>query len=311
MILSYRVQFLSLKLTALIAVFFVSGFIFAETNAYLGINTSVSQWQMGLASGKTVQLFGLNQQSNKPDPALYMVGLSASIVYNKTWAITYQGEIGTAKPSITLSSSNDSNSPPTLSTISADTKIFRTDHSIAVSRTLGTTGFSVYAGAKLQMFGYNQPDGQYTETSGGTVQKMLPFSIEQNIINYGPAAGVTYMFRLYGKIFGALQAGLIYFPGQYTATMSFSLNPGQTLKNSADEKFYGLGATGLVSVIVPVSDGILLQVAARGQYYQAYTREGSATNQTTSKITSIPSTTMDNVQDILLGAQLAVICKLF
>lgn len=301
----------------ILRVFFFAGSFFfcaqlsALVDVYLGASGSLSQWQMGFASGKTVELFGKNQQSNKPDPLLYMAGVSASAVWNKTWALTYQGEIGRARPEITLSSLDDSFAPPRLNTLSATTDILRTDHSLAVSRTLGASGFSLYAGAKLQWFGYSQNDGKYVQTDNGAVVSQLPFSIEQRILNFGPAAGVTYMFRIFGKIFGAAQAGFIYFPGQYTASMAVEPNAGQKLNNRVDEKFYGLGATGLLSLIVPVSENILLQVAARGQYYYARTREGTTTVQTTSKTTVSPSATMDNVQDIMLGGQLAVICKIF
>ena len=283
----------------------------AATEGYIGINTSLSQWQMGLASGKTVQLFGINQQTNKPDPLLYMAGISASVVYNKTWALTYQGEVGTAKPQITLTGQDTSLSPTADITLAADTSIVRTDHSFAVSRSLGTTGFSLFAGAKIQWFGYKQDDGKFTQSQDGVVTLSVPFSIGQNILNFGPAAGVTYTFCLYGKIFGALQAGFIYFPGQYRASMSAQITPTQKVENEVDEKFYGIGATGLVSVIIPLGERVLLQLAGRGQYYSARTLEGSVTLQTKTKTTTTPSATMDNATDLMLGGQLAVICKVF
>jgi hypothetical protein len=286
---------------------------FAAWDSYLGAGASISHWQMGLASGKTTQLFGLGLQSNKPDPLLYMAGISASLVYNKTWAITYQGEVGTAGPNISLSSVSYDFSVPRTSTLSAEAQVLRTDQSVALSRSLGTSGFSVYAGFKVQAFGYRQNSGRYTEVEmgSGDLKAEGPFSIEQNIINYGPAVGATYSFRIFRRAFGALQAGFIYFPGKYTADMKFTPSAFLTMNNTANEDFYGIGATSLASVIFPLSDGILLQLAIRGQYYYARTRSGSAEVKTTTQTQQTASTTMDKVQDILIGTQAAVICKIF
>jgi hypothetical protein len=305
------VKLLFFRIFLAVVLFFSGANLFAVVDGYLGASASVSQWQMGLASGKTVQLFGLEQQANKPDPLLYTVGLSASLVYNKTWALTYQGEIGTARPEVTFTNVDTESIPAVTTTLSAPTRILRMDHSLAVTRALGVSGFSLFIGAKYQQFGYDQSDGRYTKIQSGAITESNPFQINQSLNTLGPAVGLTYMFRLFGKIFAAAQLGFIYFPGQYTATLSVEPNPGQRLNNQVDEKFYGLGATGLVSVIIPVTDNVLLQMAARGQYYYARTSEGTATVQTTSKTTLKPSTTMDNVQDIIFGGQVAVICKIF
>lgn len=287
--------------------------IHAVWNGYLGAGGSVNHWQMGLASGKNTQLFGLNFQANKPDPALYMAGISMTLLYNKTWGITYQGEVGTAQPDISLSTISYDYTIPRVSTIAAQAQVLRTDHSLALSRVLGTSGLSLYVGFKLQAFGYRQNSGKYTEVETGTgnVTTERTFSIEQNIVNYGPAIGATYSFRIYRKVSGALQAGFIYFPGKYTADMEFSLAPGSFMNNKADENYYGLGATALGSVIIPFSEGILLQLSVRGQYYYARTRDGTVEVRTSTDTKQSSSATMNNVQDILMGAQAAIICKVF
>jgi hypothetical protein len=261
---------------------------------------------MGLASGKTVRMFGKDFQSNKPDPLLYMAGASGSLVWNKTWAISYQGEAGVSYPKIILSNTepDSSTGQPSQNTITIDTNIFRTDHSLALSRTLGTSGFSIFVGAKVQAFSYSQSNANYVGISSAGTQN-FQFSLKQSMLSYGPAAGLSYTFRPLKKIFASLQGGFIYFPGKYTA--SILTQNGNA--NDARETYYGLGFTALASVSVPLSDELFLQLAARGQYYRIKTVEAFAKNGNQPE-TGV-SGTLDNVQDILLGMQVAVIYRIF
>lgn len=286
--------------------------LFAAMECYLGGSVSASQWQMGFASGRPIQAFGSTFDSNKPDPLLYMAGLSASLLYNKTWAITYLGEFGLAKPYLEYSQTDSVNyGLPRMNTVSLSPTAFRTDHSLAVSRVLGATGFSLFFGTKVQAFGYSDKEGWYTQTESGVLMSKLPFSLQQNIVNYGPAAGAMYSFRIAGRVFGAAQAGFIYFPGKYTATREV-FPGGVRIVDRVEERFYGLGFTGQFSVIVPLHQRLMLQLAARTQYYYARTISGTAATQSVSGVTTnSPSTTMDKAQDILIGIQAAIIYRVF
>lgn len=312
MIFTHRMRKLHCKYFVLALAIFACNALSAAFDGYLGGGISVSQWQMGFASGRPIQAFGSTFDSNKPDPLLYMAGVSASLLYNKTWALTYVGEAGMAKPHMQYSQTDAVNyDPPRVNTVSISPTAFRTDHSLAVSRVLGTSGFSLFMGAKLQKFGYSDNKGWYTQTELGALTDKLPFSLQQNIINYGPAVGATYSFRVAGKVFGAAQAGFIYFPGKYTATREV-FPSGTRIFDEVEERFYGLGFTGQFSVIVPLTPQLMLQLATRMQYYHARTISGTATNRKVSGATTVSSSaTMDNAQDILIGLQAAVIYRVF
>ena len=287
---------------------------FAGYDGYLGASVSVSQWQMGLASGKKVQFIGTPLDSNKPDPVLTMVGISGSLVYNKTWAFSYMGELGYAQPQIVLSAVDTEQTPPVSQQISASTKILRMDHSIAVNRILGTTGFSIFIGAKVQSYGYNQTDGQYTSIQAGVVTT-APYSNKKDIINYGPAAGMSYSFAIARRVFAALQAGFIYFPGRYSDSNFVTLGP-QQITNQSEEKFYGIGVTGMASVVFPLTERLILQCAVRSQYYRSKTLNATQTLIKTTSTTATTSTSsspgiFDNTDDLLIGGQLTVMYKIF
>lgn len=243
-----------------------------------------------------------------------MVGISASLLYNKTWAFSYLGEVGYAQPQIILSATDTEVSPPAFNQISSPTKIFRMDHSIAVNRILGTTGFSVFVGAKIQSYGYNQTDGQFTQIQAGTTIT-ASYSNKKDIINYGPAAGVSYSFSVARRVFTAVQAGFIYFPGKYTDSNSIQLGSQQN-RNESEEKFYGLGFTGMISVILPLTERLILQCSIRSQYYRSKTLEASQkVIKTTSSGTEITPHNypgvFDNTDDVLIGGQLTVMYKIF
>ncbi|MBL8033916.1 MAG: hypothetical protein JNJ69_09460, partial [Leptospiraceae bacterium] len=157
----------------------------ADVAGYFGASTTVSHWQMGLASGKTVQMFGNDFQSNKPDPCLYLAGLSGSLVWNKTWALSYQGEAGVSYPTIALQRQVDATSS---TSVSSAANIFRTDHSLAVSRSLGASGVSLFVGAKFQWFSYTDANTAVKEVSQ-TGPRSFTVSIGQTMMSYGPAAG--------------------------------------------------------------------------------------------------------------------------
>ena len=277
--------------------------LFAEVSGYLGASATVSHWQMGLASGKTVQMFGKDFQTNKPDPFLYMAGISTSFVWNKTWALSYQGEGGVSYPLISLTRESVESSGPVKTSVTLDTKIFRTDHNLAISRTIGTSGVSVFFGAKLQWFRYSEPSAPLVEiTTTGTRNNTVSF--RQTMLSYGPAVGVVYNARLYKKVFTSFQGGLIYFPGQYSAEAT---TPNGV--NSARENYYGLGFTSLISIAIPLGEQMFFQFAAKGQYYRIQTLTAVATEP--GKAEQSAAGTLNGVNDILIGLQAAIIYRMF
>ncbi|MBS0616582.1 MAG: hypothetical protein JSR44_00210 [Spirochaetes bacterium] len=282
-----------------------TGAIVADNNAYVGVNAYVSQWQMGFASGKPINFANTTFSTNSAKPLIYMAGLSFSFVHNKTWAITYQGEVGTAAATI------DYIAPQSGTELKSAPTILRTDHNLAVTRTLGQSGFSIFAGGKVQYFGYFEPNGTFVQASP-TVE--AAYNESKNLLNVGPAAGFTYMFKLTRQLYLALQTSFIYFLGTYTDKISLTVS-GNNVGLTQNEKYIGLGGTALISFITPLSEKLLLQISARGQYYTTRSTEAQVTNLTATGATKTSdasnSAVMDNVQDILLGAQLAVIYRIF
>lgn len=279
--------------------------LFAETNAYLGVNAYASQWQMGFASGKPINFAGSQYATNRATPLIFMAGMSFSLVHNKIWAVTYQAEIGTASAAINYSSAEVS------AEFKATPSILRTDHSLALTRALGASGFSLYAGAKLQYYGYREPGGSFTNTG---MSQQATYNENKRLMNFGPALGLTYMFRVALRSYIALQAGWIYFFGKYDDDISLVFL-GNSVGASQAEKYQGLGGSALVSFVSPLTDRLLLQIALRGQYYITRSTEAQLTNITATgkrQVTDISgSALMDNVQDLLLGAQIAAIYRLF
>jgi len=293
-----RIKFLALFLAC-------TGAIVADNNAYVGVNTYVSQWQMGFASGKPINFANTAFDTNTAKPLIYMAGLSFSFVHNKIWAITYQGEVGTAATTIDYVASQSGTE------LKSSPTILRTDHNLAVTRTLGQSGFSIFAGGKVQYFGYFEPNGTFSQTAPTVT---AAYNENKNLLNVGPAAGFTYMFKLTQRSYLALQTSFIYFLGTYTDKISLTVS-GNNVGLTQNEKYIGLGGTVLISFITPLSEKLLLQISARGQYYTTKSTEAQVTNLTATGATKTSdasnSAVMDNVQDILLGAQLAVVYRLF
>lgn len=260
---------------------------------------------MGFASGKPINFAGSQYTTNRATPLIYMAGVSFSLVRDKTWALTYQGEVGKATTALNYSS------PEAAADFKATPAILRTDHSLAVSRALGQSGFSLYAGAKLQYYGYREPGGTFTNTA---MAQQATYNENKSLLNIGPAVGVTYMFRVTLRSYIALQVGWIYFLGNYSDDITLVFL-GNSVGISQNEKYQGMGGTALISFISPLTDRLLLQLSARGQYYTTKSVEAQLTNITatgrrqTNDVSG--SAVMDNVQDLLLGAQLAAIYRLF
>lgn len=286
--------------------------LYGEVNGYLGADVHISNWQMGFASGKTVSVFGSQFSSNKATPNLFMGGLSFSLLFNKTWAISYQGEGGGTKTDIKLS--RDS-ATAGFEELKGTPNIFRTDHNLAVSRQIGSTGLSFFIGGKLQAFGYDYSNGQYTSISSGTTTPGT-YASKTSILNYGPAAGVAYMFPFFQKSFLSLQAGVVYFIGNYTQNVNL-LIPARPAPNNNPildqaEKFTGFGYTLLISYIKPLSQRLLFQVSLRGQYYTTKTKSIEVTaNVPLNSVATTSEGAMNDVSDLLLGGQLAVIYRMF
>lgn len=284
----------------------------AEVSGYLGADLYVSNWQMGFASGKTVNVFGNQFSSNKASPNLFMGGLSLSLLVNKTWAVSYQGEAGGTKTDFSLSRDSAASG---FEELKSSPNIFRTDHNLAVSRVLGSTGLSVFIGGKLQAFGYDQSNGQYTNVASG-VTTPGTYSSKTNILNYGPAAGLAYMFAFIQKSFISVQAGIVYFLGTYAQNVNL-LIPGRSAPGNNPildqaEKFTGFGYTALISFIKPLSQRLIFQLSLRGQYYTTKTTTIDVTSNV--PLSSTPTANqgaMDNVSDLLIGGQIAVIYRMF
>ena len=296
----------------LLSLFVTVAAIHSEVNGYLGADIHVSNWQMGFASGKTVSVFGSQFSSNKATPNLFMGGLSFSLLFNKTWAISYQGEGGGTKTDIKLS--RDS-ATAGFEELKGTPNIFRTDHNLAVSRQLGSTGLSLFIGGKLQAFGYDYTNGQYTSITSGTTTPGT-YASKTNILNYGPAAGLAYMLPFVQKSFLSLQAGVVFFIGNYSQNVNL-LIPARPAPNNnpildQTEKFTGFGYTVLISYIKPLSQRLLFQLSLRGQYYTTKTRsiEVSA-NVPLNSVATTSDGAMNDVSDLLIGGQLAVIYRMF
>jgi len=290
--------------------------VFAETSGYLGADVYVSRWQMGFASGKSMTYMTVPVTTNSPNPLIYMAGLSFSLVRNKLWALTYQGEVGTAKATIEMNGTDVNSQNPSQMSFNASTSVLRTDHSLSISRALGHSGFSIYAGGKLQVFGYNQPDGTLTQTGyNGTstlTTTSYTYSSKKNMLNYGPALGLGYQIKIFGKSYLSLQAGFIYFIGRHTENLSVIMGSNATTVSQL-EKYNGIGFTALLSYIVPATGNLFIQISARMQYYK--TRTESATvdfvqNGIPAPTESIPGS-LDNAVDILTGLQVAAIYRVF
>lgn len=286
--------------------------VHAEWNGYVGADVYVSNWQMGFASGKAVNVFGSQFNSNKATPNLYMAGLSLSLLYNKTWAFSYQGEAGGTKTDIALSRTSAASG---FEELKSTPNIFRTDHNLAISRVLGASGFSVFLGGKVQYFGYEHSNGQYTNINAGTTVPGT-FSSKTSILNYGPAAGLAYMFPFVQKSFISVQAGVVYFVGNYGENVNLSV-PGRPVPANNPileqvEKFTGFGYTALVSFIKPLSQRLLFQLSLRGQYYTTKTKTLDVSANVTLPTTATASEgAMNDVSDLLIGGQLAVIYRMF
>lgn len=284
----------------------------AEINGYLGADIYVSNWQMGFASGKSVNVFGSQFSSNKASPNLYMGGLSLSVLFDKTWAVSYQGEAGGTQTEFTL---NRTSAATGFEELKSTPNIFRTDHNLAISRVLGNTGLSIFVGGKLQAFGYNHSGGQYTNIASGVT---LPgtFSSKTNILNYGPAAGIAYMFPFVQRSFISLQAGIVYFLGDYTQSVNLLVPgrspPGNNPILDQTERFSGFGYTALVSFIKPLSQRLIFQLSVRGQYYTTKTKSLDVTANIPQNSTPTASDgAMNDVSDLLIGGQIAVIYRMF
>ncbi len=286
--------------------------IHAEINGYVGGDVYVSNWQMGFASGKVVNVFGSQFTSNKASPNLYMAGLSFSLLYNKTWALSYQGEAGGTKTDISLSRTSTASG---FEELKSTPNIFRTDHNLAISRVLGASGFSVFLGGKVQYFGYEHSNGQYTNINSGNTFSGT-FSSKTTILNYGPAAGLAYMFPFVQKSFISVQAGIVYFLGNYTQNVNLLVParpaPGNNPILEQTEKFTGFGYTALISFIKPLSQRLLFQLSLRGQYYTTKTKSLDVTSNVPLPTTATASEgAMNDVSDLLIGGQLAVIYRMF
>lgn len=275
----------------------------ADVAGYFGASTTVSHWQMGLASGKTVQMFGKDFQSNKPDPFLYMAGLSASLVWNKTWALSYQGEGGYSNPTITMNRNYSDGGLPAQTNATINSRIFRTDHSLALSHSIGATGFNVFVGAKVQWFSYTDGNAAVTE-SGGTRQGTSIFSVKQTMLSGGAAVGVGYSFRLSRKIFGSVQGGGILFPGEFLAIAAL---PNGT--SNSRETYTGYGFTALTSIAISLNEQLFLQIAAKGQYYRIKSNGSTSREPDGAIITN--TGTLNEVQDILIGLQASITYRMF
>jgi len=294
--------------------------LYADTNGYLGADVYVSRWQMGFASGKSMTYMNVPVKTNSPNPLIYMAGLSFSVVRNKLWALTYQGEVGTAKATIEMAGYDQNSQNQNLMNFNAATTILRTDHSLSVSRALGHTGLSIYAGGKLQMFGYNQPDSTLTMSGYGvagtsnTTYSVVTstYASKKNMLNYGPAVGLGYQFKIFAKSYMSIQAGFIYFIGEHTENLGVTMGT-NTTKVSQLEKYNGIGFTALLSYIIPTSGNLFIQISARMQYYKTRTENATVSfteNGINRPTESVPGA-LDNAIDILTGLQVAAIYRVF
>jgi len=265
---------------------------------------------MAFASGKAVKVLNVEMQSNKPDPVLYMGGVSASLVYNKTWGLSYQGEVGFARPLIALTTTQYTSTPPVDISLTGEASILRYDNSLSLTRLIGATGFGVFIGGKIQGFGYTQSEGRFITGSGGIVFQSFAFEGVRSILTYGPAAGLTYSRQLLQRIFASLQTGFIYFPGTYRNEIKVNMPGSANGTTLGQEKFFGLGFTAVLSLALPLTDIVLLQGAFRAQYYRTKTLEATITDASSGKVEPV-SGGLDNTQDILLGIQVGAIFKVF
>lgn len=302
----------SCRLAAIAALFCVFSPLNAVVDGYLGANVYVSQWQMGIASGKTVSAFGYQFNSNKPDPMLYMGGLSFSLLLNKTWAFSYQGEVGSTKADINLSRTYAGPvGVPISEVLASRAEILRMDHAVAITRILGATGFSVFLGGKVQKFGYSQNDGVYSSSAPSTgVLKN-----DTAILNFGPAAGLAYTFALFRSIHVSAQVGMIYFLGTNNQDAELYL-PSFNFKTVLEqrEKYWGLGYTGLLSVIYSISQRLMVHLSFRTQYYKTTTTALAVTVKQGNPLSKNPEKedgAMNGVVDWQMGAQLAVVYRVF
>lgn len=301
-----------LRVAACAACFVVLNPLTAVWDGYLGANLYVSQWQMGIASGKTVSAFGNQFSSNKPDPMLYMGGLSFSLLLNKTWAFSYQGELGTTKADISLSRTYAGpGGVPVSETLTSRADILRMDHGLAITRILGTTGINIFVGGKIQKFGYSQSNGSYVSSlpSTGVLKS------DTAIFNFGPAAGLAYTFSVMRSIYISAQGGLIYFIGTNNQDAELFL-PSFNFKTVLEqrEKYRGLGFTGLISVFFAASQRIMVQLSFRTQYYKTETTGLDVAVKQGNPLAKNPDTAdgaMNGVVDWQMGAQLGVVYRVF
>ena len=320
--------------------------VFSENNLYTGINAYYSLWTIGLANNRTIKATAdTSTVLKKKQVNLIMLSADITFLVDRKWAYTYSSAYGfsTVKegfnsPTTQTQTASCSLLPCTIVNEITDTKIqdvdlWRNDHNLAVTRLLGNSGFSIFAGLKLQVFNYtgtlkngNRNIKQTRTITQGPMTGNTNITFFDRVIQKktvlsslagGPAIGLGYSWHIHDLAHFSLQASylLMYGKGKITADVKDDQGSDSTFVET--DHFIGNGFTALFAIVKPLGFRYLLQLSYRVQLYQTNTvkRISHSTDNTlgvsTTPITETNTALTNKAVDIFHGVSIAFIAQVF
>jgi len=324
-----------MKCICYIIVFCMGSIIYAEGNLYLGANAYVAAWTIGMTNIDPIKLTDFESTLTKKTIVLPLLGLNASYVLNRSWALSYSGSIGFSRFDLSYTAIREAprvaKTQRDTGTYTPGTNILRIDNDLALVKILGSSGFITFLGAKIQHYNFSGTDSagsnrlEIINPAGGvdfTTTVTVENTVKFKFTAIGPSVGFGYSYRLNKIGYLSGQLGYLFMIGSSTMDYQYKVpsKPSENGNTKEDNLFNGHGGTLILSFIKPYGYKYMLQFAYRLQFFAFVpTEKISARFEDDvgtapifgSQSSDVNNSALNNAIDIFQGISVAFVAKIF